>query len=229
MTSPVTATDPALVPDPNETSEAGTPGASAAPGRREQNKLDTRRAIAASALDLARAHGLGNFTVDQVAAEAGVSRRTFFNYFHSAEEALTTSTDAFLELAAAEFMARPAEEPLLDAMIAALAAISKTDNLGVCGELFRMAEGSPELMRSQLHSWERAEARIREAVDERMGGNLDPLYLLALVGAVLSCVKAAMQVWAASANESLSDSADDLEEQIVGALSMLRDGFSNPV
>ncbi|WP_155849580.1 TetR/AcrR family transcriptional regulator [Arthrobacter sp. H20] len=199
-----------------------------APGRREQNKLDTRRAIAASALDLARAHGLGNFTADQVAAEAGVSRRTFFNYFHSAEEALTTTTDALLELAAAEFMARPADEPLLDAMIAALAAIAKTDNLSVCGELFRMAEGSPELMRSQLHAWERAEARIGQAVSERMGGNLNPLYLLALVGAVLSCVKAAMQVWAAAAENPQDGSAAELEDQIVGALSMLRDGFNNP-
>lgn len=200
----------------------------AAPGRREQNKLDTRRAIAAAALDLARTRGVGNFTVDQVAAEAGVSRRTFFNYFHSAEEALTTSTDALLELAAAEFMARPAGEPLLDAMIAALAAIAQTDNLSVCGELFRMAEGSPELMRSQLHAWERAEARIGQAVSERMGGDLDPLYLLALVGAVLSCVKAAMQVWAAAAENPQDGSAADLEDQIVGALSMLRDGFNNP-
>lgn len=216
-------------PETPETQPAtGAPAPSAAPGRREQNKLDTRRAIAESALSLARSHGMGNFTADQVAADAGVSRRTFFNYFHSAEEALTTSTDAFLELAAAEFMARPADEPLFEAMIAALAAIAKTENLSVCGELFRMAEESPELMRSQLHAWERAETRIRQAVNERLGGNLDPLYLLALVGAVLSCVKAAMQVWAAAADKPFAASASDLEDQIVGALSMLRDGFSNP-
>ncbi len=195
-------------------------------GRREQNKLDTRRAIAEAALTLARRQGAGAFTVDQIAAGAGVSRRTFFNYFHSAEEALNVSTESFLELAISRFAERPADEPLLDAMIASLAATAKVQSLAVHGELFRMAAGNPELLRAQLHAWERAETRIVEAVTDRLKGASSSLYVSALVGSVLSCAKAALQDWAADSPDG--DAGAALEERMVRALSMLRDGFSRP-
>ncbi|RJU01120.1 TetR family transcriptional regulator [Arthrobacter frigidicola] len=197
-------------------------------GRREQNKIDTRRAIAEAALTLARTKGAGSFTVDQIAARAGVSRRTFFNYFHSAEEALNVSTESFLELAISSFSRRPAGEPLLDAMIAALAATAKVQDLAVHGELFRMAAGSPELLRAQLHAWERAEARIIEAVTHHLQGGASPLYVSALVGSVLSCAKAAMHDWAADDPDRHGDAGAALEERMVLALSMLRDGFAHP-
>ncbi|MHA7261889.1 TetR/AcrR family transcriptional regulator [Arthrobacter sp. TMN-37] len=203
-------------------------GAAGPRGRREQNKLDTHKAIAEAALTLARSQGAGSFTVDQIAARAGVSRRTFFNYFHSAEEALNVSTESFLELAISSFARRPAEEPLLDAVIAALAATAKVQDLAVHGELFRMAAGSPELLRAQLHAWERAEARIVEAVSDRLGDGASPLYIGALVGSVLSCAKAAMQDWAAHGPEPGEDAGAALEERMVHALSMLRDGFAHP-
>ncbi len=195
-------------------------------GRREQNKLDTRRAIAEAALTLARSQGAGAFTVDQIAAGAGVSRRTFFNYFHSAEEALNVSTESFLELAISRFAERPADEPLLDAMIASLAATAKVQSLAVHGELFRMAAGNPELLRAQLHAWERAEIRIVEAVTDHLKGSSSSLYVSALVGSVLSCAKAALQDWAA--DSPAGDAGAALEERMVLALSMLRDGFSLP-
>lgn len=197
-------------------------------GRREQNKLDTRRAIAEAALTLARSQGAGSFTVDQIAAGAGVSRRTFFNYFHSAEEALNVTTESFLELAISSFSRRPADEPLLDAMIAALAATAKVQSLAVHGELFRMAAGNPELLRAQLHAWERAETRIIEAVTEHLQGASSPLYVSALVGSVLSCAKAAMQDWAADGPGIHDDAGTALEDRMVRALSMLRDGFARP-
>jgi AcrR family transcriptional regulator len=197
-------------------------------GRREQNKLDTRRAIAEAALTLARSRGAGAFTVDQIAAGAGVSRRTFFNYFHSAEEALNVTTESFLERAIASFSARPADEPLPDAMIAALAETAKVQSLAVHGELFRMAAGNPELLRAQLHAWERAETRIVEAVTDRLKGASSPLYISALVGSVLSCAKAALQDWAADSPVPDDDAGSALEERMVRALSMLRDGFARP-
>ncbi|NJC23251.1 AcrR family transcriptional regulator [Arthrobacter pigmenti] len=195
-----------------------------ATSRREQNKLDTRRAIAQAALDLARKHGMGNFTAEQIAEQANVSRRTFFNYFHSAEDALIVSTESFLDQAVAEFAARPKDEPLLDAMIATLSATTKVENLQDCGDLFRMAAGNPDLLGTHLLAWERAEARIISAVEERLNGQASLLYIHALVGSVLSCAKAAMREWAAGEDTD----AETLESHIVTALSMLRDGFSHP-
>ena len=59
--------------------------------RRELNKAATRRAIAEAALALLRARGVGRFTVEDIASAAGVSRRTFFNYFPSREAALAVA------------------------------------------------------------------------------------------------------------------------------------------
>ncbi|WP_309071211.1 TetR/AcrR family transcriptional regulator [Arthrobacter sp.] len=195
--------------------------------RREQNKLDTRRAIAQAALDLARSEGLGAFTAEHIAERANISRRTFFNYFHSAEEALSVSTEAFLDQAEAELAKRPADEPILDAMIQALAATTKVENLQDCGDLFRMAAGNPDLLGTQLLAWERAEARIISAVEERLEGQASSLYIHALVGSLLSCAKAAMREWASSENPD-HDAAQTLENHIVTTLTMLRDGFSHP-
>jgi AcrR family transcriptional regulator len=41
-----------------------------------------------SARRLTAEHGLGGFTIDELCAEVGVSRRTFFNYFASKENAV---------------------------------------------------------------------------------------------------------------------------------------------
>lgn len=197
-------------------------------GRREQNKVDTRHAIADAAFDLARSVGPGSFTADQIAERAGVSRRTFFNYFHSAEDALTVRMDGFLDLAIGIFGRLPQDEPLFSAMIRSFTETTRMEGLSQHGELFRMAEVNADLLRAQLHSWERAEVRIVNALRGRLGPATSELYLNALVGCVLSCTKAAMRDWAASTPRSGDDSGRELEARILAALTMLRDGFPEP-
>lgn len=48
---------------------------------RERKKVATRSAIHTTALRLVREHGLAGVTIDQICADAGISRRTFFNYY----------------------------------------------------------------------------------------------------------------------------------------------------
>jgi AcrR family transcriptional regulator len=59
------------------------------PGLRERKKQQTREALSWAALRLAIDRGLGNVLVEDIAAEAGVSPRTFNNYFSSKAEAIT--------------------------------------------------------------------------------------------------------------------------------------------
>ena len=63
-------------------------------GLRERKRVETRHRIADAALDLTLEHGLDGATVEAISAAAGVSARTFFNYFDSKDDALLNAPDA---------------------------------------------------------------------------------------------------------------------------------------
>lgn len=58
------------------------------PSAREAQRRESRRALQAAATELVRQRGFAAVTVDDVAAAAGVSRRTFFNHFPTKAAAL---------------------------------------------------------------------------------------------------------------------------------------------
>jgi AcrR family transcriptional regulator len=58
------------------------------PSAREAQRRESRRALQAAATDLVARRGFAAVTVDDVAAAAGVSRRTFFNHFPTKAAAL---------------------------------------------------------------------------------------------------------------------------------------------
>ncbi|MFI2208453.1 TetR/AcrR family transcriptional regulator [Streptomyces sp. NPDC020141] len=65
------------------------PGAQAPPlGLRERKRRHTHRLLAATALRLVAERGLDRVTVEDISGAAGLSARTFFNYFGSKEDAL---------------------------------------------------------------------------------------------------------------------------------------------
>ncbi|MBS4947070.1 MAG: TetR/AcrR family transcriptional regulator, partial [Rothia mucilaginosa] len=55
---------------------------------RERRREQTWRALHEAALKRVREHGMRGTTVEEIAREAGVSPRTFFNYFPSKEDAV---------------------------------------------------------------------------------------------------------------------------------------------
>ena len=57
-------------------------------GRRETHKRSTRRALEEAALRRFAEHGYDETSVDAIAADAGVSSRTFFRYFATKDEVL---------------------------------------------------------------------------------------------------------------------------------------------
>jgi AcrR family transcriptional regulator len=71
----------------------GTP---AEQGLRERKKRARRAALIDAAQTLVAEHGLDAVTVEMISAEAGVSARTFFNYFESKDDAVLGAEDSGL-------------------------------------------------------------------------------------------------------------------------------------
>ncbi len=64
---------------------------------REKQKQNTRLEIAREALQLFHDKGFENVSVEEIAAAAGVSRATFFNYFKQKDQILTCAVESRVE------------------------------------------------------------------------------------------------------------------------------------
>ncbi len=89
-------------------------------GLRERKRRTTRTSVVAVARRLTLEHGFSGFTIERLCDEVGISRRTFFNYFPSKEDAVLGHPD---ESPAEELLAAFAASgrsstpvPLLDAL-----------------------------------------------------------------------------------------------------------------
>jgi AcrR family transcriptional regulator len=77
---------------------------------RERKKAATRQSLHDAALRLAMAGGLDSVTVEDIADEAGVSRRTFSNYFANKEDAVLHADRERMRRLPDLVRARPADD-----------------------------------------------------------------------------------------------------------------------
>jgi AcrR family transcriptional regulator len=218
---------------PTAAAPASTASPSTAPSRRELNKAATRQAISSSTLELLRSEGPGNFTVEDIADAAGVSRRTFFNYFNSTEAAIASVTHGFLDTVLEQFRLRPADEPILESARAALVELADPMTIAPMAELFGLTQASPVLARSELEAWDHCTEQIIAAARERgvhhPANQMDELYLRALAGSVISCGKAAMEIWFDRCGTDLSaESLAILRQLLIDSMGLLGSGFAAP-
>ncbi len=192
------------------------------PGLRERRKALTAAELEAAAYRLFGERGFDNVTVDDIAAEADVSRRTFFRYFASKEDVLLA--DHFVQLARLReaMAARPPDEPIVTALRNALLSLSgdfeeRKEMIIIRGRLMR---DTPSLQaRSLVHQklWEDA---MQEMVADRLG--VDPVKDLR-PGVVSAATLAAMRV--AFTNWLTAGCCDDLIEMTTEALDLLDGGL----
>jgi AcrR family transcriptional regulator len=90
--------------------------APAGPGLRERKKQLTRLALQRAAFELFAERGYDETTVEEIAEAAQVSRASFFRYFASKDDVLTSDDDVRREAVMAAFAARDDSEPVLDAL-----------------------------------------------------------------------------------------------------------------
>jgi AcrR family transcriptional regulator len=140
-------------------------------GLRERKKRETRRAINLAALDLVEEKGFSAVTTEEIAARAGVSARTFFNYFPSKEAAVIGTTQEELEsYAAAIESPLPGETPVasLRRVVASMIAPSSVDR-ELRAKRRRILLGEPALAPALVGNNIRIENALTAALERRLG------------------------------------------------------------
>src|ERR1700712_1580315 len=89
--------------------------------------VTSRAELEAISLAMFSAQGFEVTSVDQIAAAAGIGRRTFFRYFKSKNDAVWGDFDTQLASFAGWFEQCPAELPVLDAIAAAVIEFNSFD------------------------------------------------------------------------------------------------------
>jgi AcrR family transcriptional regulator len=165
-------------------------------GLRERNKLRRAERITQAALRLFAERGFDGATIDEIAAEADVSRRTFFRYFARKEDVILDWKRQMAEELREALDARPAGEAPLDAVHRALAVVAAgySEQPELTLGLLRLFESGPELHHgADYPAWD---AVLSEGIARRMG--VDPAHdpaprLLASVG--FAVLTATVESW----------------------------------
>ncbi|MGA5143792.1 TetR/AcrR family transcriptional regulator [Streptomyces griseoincarnatus] len=145
-------------------------------GLRERKKRATRAALAEAAVRLAAEHGADQVTVEAISAAAGVSVRTFFNYFDSRDDAfVVVDADASKRVRQA-FLAAPPELPPLEALREALAAeLREAERQHELWSLHaRVLRSAPHLLVRNLGAQMADESGLAEAIARRIRAGDDP-------------------------------------------------------
>jgi AcrR family transcriptional regulator len=192
-------------------------------GLRERKKLATRTALTDSALRLSVEHGVESITVEQIAVDAGVSLRTFFNYFSSKEEAVVAGDAVTAGRIVSAFAGRPAEESVVEALQRALAeTVPELVDRERMAEL-RVLRSTPSLLPHQLAAFGAHEQGLAKAVASRLGTDLDEdPYPLLVAATVLAALRITVQRWL-DAPETPGRAA--LRDLIKVAIAQLAEGF----
>ena len=164
----------------------------AGPGLRERKKQQTREALSWAALRLAVERGLGNVLVEDIAAEAGVSPRTYNNYFSSKAEAITWRHLDRARRMADLLRARPPGEPLWESITCAAVAQAGGERATPEPEWIagvRLMLSEPELQGEFLKAGAAAERECAVVIAERTGTDADrdmyPRLVAAAIGAAI--------------------------------------------
>ncbi|HZX39244.1 MAG TPA: TetR family transcriptional regulator, partial [Streptomyces sp.] len=204
---------------------------SAAGSRAAAQRLKMRRELAAAAMELFATKGYEATTVDEIAATAGVARRTFFRHFRSKEEAIFPDHDDTLVRAEAVLNAAPAHEHPLDTVCRGIKEVMRmyAASPAVSVERYRLTREVPTLREREIASVARYERLFTRYLlghfDERdhHDGNDDPLLAEVAASAVVTAHNHVLRRWLRAGGQG------DVESQLDHAFAIVRDTFGSGI
>ena len=175
--------------------------------RSTRTRAELRRAAMARFL----AQGVEATTAEQVAADAGVTLRTFYRHFGSKHDLLFADYDSGLQWFRGALAARPADEPIVESVRAAIFAFPYDVQAVTQIAAFRAAELDPERIVGHLR---RVESDLADAIGEQLqrrtgaDGGPDRLDVVVTARCIAAAVFAAMEVWMLDDDRSLGALAE---------------------
>jgi AcrR family transcriptional regulator len=147
----------------------------AGPGLRERKQQQTRERLKRAAMALFLERGFEAATIDDIAAAADVSRRSFFHYFASKEDVVAAWQEDAAAALVAGILARPADESMLTAAENAIAAAVKRIDPTEAAAMSRLKRDNPALHARDQLKYEKLERALADGLAQRAGRKSDRL------------------------------------------------------
>ncbi|WP_256361594.1 TetR family transcriptional regulator [Streptomyces sp. TRM70350] len=200
---------------------------SAAGSRAAAQRLKMRRELAAAAMELFATKGYEATTVDEIAAQAGVARRTFFRHFRSKEEAIFPDHDDTLIRAEAVLNAAPAHEHPLDTVCRGIKEVMKmyAARPEISVARYKLTREVPTLREAEIASVARYERLFTRYLlghfDEHAHDDVgdDPLLAEVAASAVVTAHNHVLRRWLRAGGQG------DVEAQLDHAFAIVRKTF----
>jgi len=165
-------------------------------GRRERKRRQTRERIEQAAMGLFLERGFDATTIEDIAARADVSKRSFFDYFPSKEDVVFAWQDGFADRMMEAIASRPADEPAVQAVQYGLvsAVVSAADERALkLGELIRC---TPALRARDQLKYAKLEAKLTEALKARSRSDEERERMRLLAAVVMGALRVGGERWA---------------------------------
>ncbi len=188
----------------------------------------TREALRQAAAVRFLAQGVDETSAEQIAADAGVSLRTFYRHFSSKHDLLFADYDAGLHWFRAALSARSPDEPIIESVQCAISAAPYDDSAVTRIAAMRSQDLDPGRIVRHIRQ---VEADFAEAIEERMAakdppapGTEERMRITVTARCIAAAVFGAMEVWMLGEDRSLPE----LDRLCRQALALLQDGVGNP-
>ena len=133
-------------------------------GLRERKRRETLQRIAQTGLELFVVRGYEETTLDEIAAAAGISRRTFFHYFKSKDEILLAWQAGLADAVRDAVLEAPADKEPFDTLCEALLKMASLFNTETVIAIARVLRSSEQLRAANQLKYLRLESAAHEAL-----------------------------------------------------------------
>lgn len=170
------------------------------PSLREVSRDAVRARITEIALGLFAEHGFDQVTVDQIAAAAGMSARTFHRYFPAKEDVVIGDPTRWGEYVRDTLAAQPEDEPVWESLAATFVALVRhqahAGGDGRAKPALRVLVSTASLRARNLEKHLVWAGMLTPVVAHRLTGDDSALRAEIIVQSALACFDVALSTWA---------------------------------